>query len=231
VQIVIDKFVNTTARAQKAGFDGVELHGAHGLLLSTFLSPDRSHRNDAYGGSTEGRAKIVTDIIHGIKSTCGEDFHVSIKVNSTDYSPGGLMPEESLKVCSLLEQAGIDSIEVSAMGPSVGGIRPGINEGYYAPFSKTLKRQVSVPVILTGGHRSVEHMERLLNDAAADFFSLSRPLIREPGLVRRWQEGDLRPADCVSCNQCFSMHGHSCIRGTIHCDGTITKNRPDTARL
>ena len=229
VQAVIDKFVSAAVRAKAAGFDGVQLHGAHGFVLSTFLSPAYNQRQDEYGGSTQARAKTVTDIIKGIKEQCG-DYHVSIKINSSDFIDGGLQPEESLRVCQILEQAGLDSIEVSGMGPCVDGIRPGDSEGFFAPYAKILKQTVSIPVILTGGHRSVEHMEQLLNENATDFFSISRPLIREPGLIVRWQSGDMKPSDCISCNQCFNMHGHSCIRGTVHADGSITQNKRDTGR-
>lgn len=229
VQDVIDKFVSAAVRAKKAGFDGVQLHGAHGFVLSTFLSPAYNQRQDEYGGSTQARTKIVTDIIKEIKEKC-RDFHVSIKINSSDFMAGGLQPEESLKVCQILEQAGLDSVEVSGMGPCVDGIRPGKSEGFFAPYAKVLKQTVSIPVILTGGHRSVEHMEQLLNENATDFFSISRPLIREPGLITRWQNGDKKPSDCISCNQCFNMHGHSCIRGTIHADGSVTQNKRDAGR-
>lgn len=229
IQDIIDKFVSAAARAKTAGFDGVQLHGAHGFVLSTFFSPAYNQRQDEYGGSTGARTKIVTDIIKKIKEQCG-DFHVSIKINSSDFMAGGLQPEESLKVCQILEQAGLDSIEVSGMGPCVDGVRPGDSEGFFAPYAKILKNIVLIPVILTGGHRSVEHMEQLLNEDVTDFFSVSRPLIREPGLIARWQNGDMRPSDCVSCNQCFNMHGHSCIRGTVHADGSITQNKRDARR-
>ncbi|MDO4554094.1 MAG: NADH:flavin oxidoreductase, partial [Lachnospiraceae bacterium] len=181
VQDIIDKFVSTAIRAKQAGFDGVQLHGAHGFVLSTFLSPAYNHRGDSYGGSMEARSKIVIDIIHGIKEKCG-DFHISIKINSSDFMRGGLTPEESLEICQLLEKEGLDSIEVSGMGPCVDEILPGESEGFFAPYSKVLKQLVSIPVILTGGHRSVEHMEQLLAEDATDFFSISRPLVREPGL-------------------------------------------------
>lgn len=229
IQDIIDKFVSAALRAKKAGFDGVQLHAAHGFLLSTFLSPAYNHRSDAYGGSMEGRSKIVTDIIRGIKEICG-DFHVSIKINSSDFMHGGLEPEESIEVCQHLERSGLDSIEVSGMGPCVGGIQPGKREGFFAPYSKILKQVVSIPVILTGGHRSIEHMEQLLDDDATDLFSISRPLIREPGIIARWQNGDKKPSDCISCNQCFSTHAHGCIRGKINIDGTITKNSLELRR-
>lgn len=227
IQDIIDKFVSAAVRAKKAGFDGVQLHGAHGFVLSTFLSPAYNHRKDEYGGNTQARAKIVVDIIRGIKEKCG-DYHISIKINSSDFRVGGLVPEESLEICQLLEQVGLDSIEVSGMGPCVAGITPGDSEGFFAPYSKALKQKVAIPVILTGGHRSVEHMEQLLKGEATDFFSISRPLIREPKLIMRWKKGDCRPSDCVSCNGCFSTYGHSCIRGTRHSDGRITKNRLNT---
>ncbi|MDO5294504.1 MAG: NADH:flavin oxidoreductase [bacterium] len=210
IKEIIRKFVSAASRAKQAGFDGVQLHGAHGFVLSKFMSPAYNHRTDAYGGSTEGRAKIVIDIIKEIKKE-NPDFHVSIKINNSDYIPRGLQPEESIRICELLEEAGLDSVEVSGNGPCVDGIRPGHGEGFFAPHAVELKKHVNIPVILTGGHRSVEHMEMLLNDYGIEYFSLSRPLIHEPGLPNRWKSGNTAPSKCISCNRCFGTYGHECI--------------------
>lgn len=216
-------FVLAAARAKEAGFDGVELHCAHGFLLNKVMSPAFNHREDEYGGNVENRCRLTLEIIRGIRERCG-DFPILAKVNSTDGRPDGILEEESVAICKLLEAAGVCAIEASGMDASVAKIKPGDTEGYFAPFGKELKKNVSVPVILTGGHRSVEHMERLLNEGACDMFSIARPLIREPGIVARWQGGDQKPSDCVSCNMCYQVKGHKCIRGTLHPDGTVTKN-------
>ena len=210
IKDVVEKFVSAAVRAKKAGFDGVQLHGAHGFLLSSFISPLHNHRNDEYGGSTKGRVKIILDIIQGIRDETGT-IHLSIKINNCDYIHGGLMPEESLIICQMLEEAGMNSIEVSGNSPCVSGIVPKRNEGYFAPFAVSLQSSVKIPVILTGGHRSLEHMNKLLNENGINYFSLSRPLIKEPDLPNRWKNGDVRPSTCISCNNCFQNYGHKCI--------------------
>lgn len=210
IQEIIRKFVSAAMRAKKAGFDGIQLHGAHGFVLSTFLSPVYNQRTDDFGGSTEKRARIVMEIIREIRKQAG-DFHISIKINSSDFIPGGLMPQESIEICKMLEETGLDSIEVSGNGPCVSGIYPGKNEGFFAPFAIALKSVVKIPIILTGGHRSVEHMTKLLNENGIEYFSLSRPLIREPGLPNRWKSENYMPSDCVSCNRCFETYGYRCV--------------------
>ena len=155
IQDVIDKFIGAAVRAKSAGFDGVQLHGAHGFLLSRSISPLYNHRTDEYGGSTENRARIIIDIIRGIREKAG-NFHISIKINNSDYRQGGLIPQESLAICKILEATGINSIEVSGNSPCLEGIKAGHGEGFFAPFAITLKSFVNIPIILTGGLRSVE---------------------------------------------------------------------------
>lgn len=208
-------FVAAAVRAKKAGFDGVQIHAAHGTFPGNFLSPDLNLRTDEYGGSIENRAWIVIEILHGIKHECGEDFPVSVKINSSDLGYGGFEVQDCIETCQLLEKEGMNAIEVSVNGPSFDGIRAGKNEAFLAANSKAIKGKVSVPVIMTGGLRSIGTMNHLLDEDAADLFSLSRPLIREPGLVARWQSGDTAPSRCVSCNRCFSMKGHTCALGVI----------------
>ncbi len=208
-------FIAAAIRAKKAGFDGIQIHAAHGTLLGNFLSPDINLRKDEYGGSIENRARIVVEILHGIKKECGGDYHVCVKINSSDLGYGGFELPDCIGTCRHLEKEGIDAIEVSVNGPSFGGIKAGKNEAFLAENAKAIKAKVSVPVMMTGGLRSVETMNRLLEEDVADLFTLSRPLIREPGLVARWQSGDTAPAQCVSCNRCFSMAGHTCALGVI----------------
>lgn len=223
IRKIVEDFTEAAVRAKKAGFDGVELHCAHGFLLNKILSPAFNHRTDEYGGKTDNRTTIITEIIREIHEKCG-DFPVIAKINSTDNLADGITEKESVEICKKLVTSGVDAIEVSGMNATVDRIRPGETEGYFALFAKKLKKVVSVPVILTGGHRSKEHMELLLSENACDMFSIARPLIREPGLINRWKTGEIKPSDCVSCNMCASMKGHRCIKGTIHADGSVTKN-------
>ena len=220
---VAQDFISAAVRARKAGFDGVELHCAHGFLLNKIMSPAFNHRSDEFGGTVENRCRLTLDIIKGIRDMCGGYPNLA-KVNSNDGREDGIQEDESIEICKLLEDAGISAIEVSGMDASVSKIKPGASEGYFAPFGKELKKSISIPVILTGGHRSKEHMEQILNEDACDMFSIARPLIREPGLIARWQNGNLKPSDCVSCNMCYKVKGHKCIRGTLQPNGSVTKN-------
>lgn len=138
-------------------------------------------------------------------------LHVTVKINSSDFTRGGLTPEESLKICRMLADAGIDSIEVSGNGTSVGGIRAHVNEAYFKEFAARLAETVTVPVILVGGLRSVEEMESVLNDTKIELLSLSRPLLREPDLPLKLKSGESTESKCVSCNACYSSRAHKCV--------------------
>lgn len=210
VAAVIRLFVDAARRAEKANYDGVQIHAAHNFFLSRFISPAYNHRSDAYGGSAAGRGKIILDILRGVKDAA-PGLHVTMKINCSDFMPGGLTPAESLEICQLCADAGMDSIEVSGNGTSVAGIRAGVNEAYFKEFALALADMVSIPIILVGGHRSLESMEKVLNEGKIEFLSLSRPLVREPDLPSRWQRGDTAPSKCVSCNMCYQTPGHKCV--------------------
>lgn len=186
---IIRKFVSAAERATQAGFDGVQLHGCHGFVLSEFLKPSSNHRRDEYGGSIENRTRILIDIIHGIRKAIG-NIHISIKISASD-----MQPEMMLEVCKRLVDAGLDSIEY---------------EGYYSNLFVELQKVTSVPIILTGGHREFEEMNLLLNQGGIDYFGMSRPLIREDNLPNRWEQGDTSPAECISCGRCMSTYGFRC---------------------
>jgi len=208
----IGDFKKAAVRAEKSGFDGVQIHAAHGYLLSQFLSPVYNHRTDEYGGSIENRARIVLAVLRELKSVAAGEFAVLIKMNSDDYVEGGFTRTEMVQVAAMLEKEGIDAIELSGgthLSPEeysfsrVTGVVSEDREVYYREAAKLYKDSISVPLMLVGGIRSYTVAERLLEDGLADFISLCRPLIREPHLVRRWQSGDTSRARCISCNQCF----------------------------
>ena len=210
VRDVIKNFVDAAIRAELCGFDGVQIHAAHFFFLSRFISPRINHRTDEFGGSTEKRAKILLDILRGIKKS-SPNLHVTTKINSSDFAVGGLDEAESLKICKLLVDAGIDSVEVSGNGTSVGGIRAGVNEGYFADFAATLAAEVDVPIICVGGWRSRKVMDKILHDTKIELLSLSRPLVREPDLPKKFFEGITDVSKCVSCNACYRTPAHRCI--------------------
>ncbi|MBQ9389399.1 MAG: NADH:flavin oxidoreductase [Synergistaceae bacterium] len=207
---VIGMFIQSAIRAEKAGFDGVQIHAAHFFFLSRFISPRANHRNDDYGGNTLNRSRILIEILKGIKSNC-PSLHVTVKINSSDFMRGGLNESESLEICRLLAGNGIDSIEVSGNGTSVQGIVAGVNEAYFFDFAAKLAESVEVPVMLVGGLRSLKTMQTILNTTKIELLSLSRPLLREPDFPKKLQAGTATESLCVSCNACYGSHAHRCI--------------------
>lgn len=209
IRRVESQFIDAARRAQAAGFDGVQLHIAHFFFLSRFVSPAVNHREDEYGGSTADRGRIVLEIMEGIWAIAPE-LHITAKVNSSDFTYGGLDNDGSLELCKLLALAGIDSIEVSGNGTSVSGIRAHVNEGYFLPFAARLAEEVDVPVMLVGGMRALDTMEAVLNRTKVELISLSRPLLCEPDLPKKMQADPKAVSRCVSCNRCYSSDAHKC---------------------
>ncbi len=208
---VVEAFGKAAARAEKAGFDGVQIHGAHGYLLSQFLSPFFNKRSDKYGGTPENRLRIVLEVFQSIKSNVAADYPVMIKLNSQDFLKGGLSAEEALNAAAILADSGIDAIELSGgtllsekLTPvRVGSFDSRAEEVFYKQEAKRYKNTITTPLMLVGGVRSFEVAEQLVNDGMTDYISLSRPLIREPDLIKRWKSGDLRRSTCISDNGCF----------------------------
>ena len=207
---VIESFAAAAVRAKSAGFDGVQIHGAHGYLLSEFISPLFNFRTDEYGGSIENRARLPLEVFKSVRKAVGNDYPVLIKLNCKEFVDNGLMPQEFVQVGTMLAEAGIDAIEVSgglAISPKTRPSQLGINkeekEAYFQEEAKALKRETNIPVILVGGNRSFHVAERILQENVADYISMSRPLIREPHLINRWKAGDLTKSACVSDNMCF----------------------------
>lgn len=209
-------FVRAAERAKQAGFDGIQLHMAHGYLLSSFISPYTNKRTDAYGGSTEKRAQIAVDIVRGIRSSLGRDYPLTVKLNSTDYLQGGLAVEESVDVAKILESEGIDGIEVSAGTAESGkasywkGPFAEEDEGYFVAMASRIKSAVSVPVFGLGGIRTSAVMERILSEGKADLISMCRPFIRDPYLINRIHAAETELSECISCNKCANPRGIRC---------------------
>lgn len=208
---VVRAFGKAAVRAKEAGFDAVQIHAAHGYLLSQFLSPFYNKRKDSYGGGIQNRARAVLEALESVKASVGEDFPVMIKMNSQDFVDGGFSSDEMLEVAALLEDEGIDAIELSGGTLHSGKLNPvrtgkidtQEKEVYYLEEAKSYKEKIKVPLMLVGGIRSYSVAERLVNDGMADYISLCRPLIREPDLIRRWRSGDTERATCLSDNLCI----------------------------
>ena len=204
-------FAAAAVRGKEAGFDAVQIHAAHGYLLSQFLSPCYNRRTDFYGGSLANRARMLYEVYDAVRNAVGRDFPVLVKINSADFAEGGFSPEECIEVCRRLEKRGLNAVELSGgiplAGPKLSPIRledvPNGGKVYYEDTARRLKAVLQIPVILVGGTRDPEKARSLIEDGACDMISLSRPLIREPGLLCRWLAGDRSRAACVSCNACF----------------------------
>lgn len=203
-------FTEAARRAKEAGFDGVQLHAAHNFWVSRFISPYFNHRTDEYGGDQKRRTRLLLEIYKAVRNEV-PNLHITMKMNCSDFRHGGLTLDDAMVTCLLMATAGIDSIEISGNGTSVSGIRPGKDEAYFLPFAKELKAKSNVPVILVGGLRSPGLMNRIVDEDGIEMLSLSRPLVREPDLVKRWESGDTAPARCISCNVCYQTPGHRCI--------------------
>jgi 2,4-dienoyl-CoA reductase-like NADH-dependent reductase (Old Yellow Enzyme family) len=222
---VVRAFCEASARAKRSGFDAVQIHAAHGYLLSQFLSPVTNRRTDEYGGALANRGRIVLEVLRSIRRAVGRDYPVLIKLNSEDFTDGGFSVEDMLELSALLEKSGIDAIELSGGTlsnaskylPSRFGVVSEENEAYYRDAARSFKQRMQVPLILVGGIRSLDVAERLVAERIADYVALCRPLICEPDLVNRWKNGDATKSACVSDNRCFlpimNGEGMSCLLG------------------
>ena len=210
IREIVAAFAWGAGRARKAGFDGIQLHGAHGYLINQFLSPLTNARRDAYGGSLENRMRFLREVCDAVRREVGPSWPVSIKLTAADNLPGGFTLEEAVTVARSLEAWGIDAIEVSSgtresgeEGPARVKIDSPEREAYNAPYARRIKAEVRVPIVVVGGFRSPEVCETVLGKEGADFIALSRPFIREPDLVRKWEADRSHRALCISCNGCF----------------------------
>jgi 2,4-dienoyl-CoA reductase-like NADH-dependent reductase (Old Yellow Enzyme family) len=210
IQGVVEAFGGAAERACEAGFDGVQLHTAHSYLLSQFLSPAFNLRDDAYGGAIENRARIILEVVETIRNSVGADYPLLVKLNSRDFLEGGLELADSVQAGAMLQEAGIDAIEISggtfasgAFMPTRKGIAKEEDEAYFKAEARAFKEHINLPIILVGGIRSFPVAEGIVNDKIADYISMCRPFIREPELINRWGSGDLGKATCISDSKCF----------------------------
>ena len=208
---LVEAYAAASLRAKRAGFDGIQLHGAHGYGINQFLSGASNRRSDKYGGDISNRYLFLGEVIEAVRGAVGKDYPVFIKLSGKDFVDGGLVPEESVYVGRRLAEDGIDCIEVSAgnkasadgMIPSRTNIRREGDEAYLSSLSGYFKENISIPITTVGGIRSPEVISRILSEGLADYVALCRPLIREPYLISRWKNGDLGKAKCISCNGCY----------------------------
>jgi len=219
---IVRAFGDASRRAREAGFDAVQLHAAHAYLLSQFLSPFTNRRTDPWGGNLENRLRFHREIYRAMRAEAGEDYPVLVKIGVEDCFPGGLAYREGKRAARYLAEWGFDALEISSGLRGKGWVntefRPGISqlerEAYFREWCGDIRKSVSVPVVMVGGLRTFELMEQVIQNQEADFVSLSRPLIREPGIINDWKNGDRHRARCISCNKCFG----SLLKGEpLHC--------------
>ncbi|MFO1537667.1 MAG: FAD-dependent oxidoreductase [Actinomycetota bacterium] len=206
---VVQCFADAAARVQQAGLDAVEIHAAHGYLISTFLSPKYNRRTDEYGGSTENRARLLCEVVRAIKARCGDGFPVIVRLDASEHSEGGITPDLAAEHARLAEAAGADAIHVSANSPRAVGT--GFTDaplprlpGQYVEFARTVKAAVSVPVIAVG-RIMPEQAEAILADGGCDFVAMGRQLLADPDLPERLAAG--RPdlvRTCINCYVCVA---------------------------
>lgn len=223
----IKGFIDAARRTYEAGFDGVQLHCAHGYLLSEFISPYCNQRKDLYGGSIENRFRIINDIIIGIQDEVDKKFPIISKLNVADFvgpNEPQLRIEESKIFAKIMVDLGVTAIETSGglMESMLYGdyaasrikIKKIEDEAYFLEEAKEIKKEIgNFPVILVGGIKSLEVAEKVLHEGM-DFIAMSRPFIREPDLIKKWKSGKSKKSECTSCTRCFtdfSPKGVKCV--------------------
>ena len=205
----VDWYALSAEIAKAAGFDYIEVHGAHCYLPCEFISPLSNSREDEYGGSLRNRARFPLELVRAIRERCGDDYPISYRISGEEGSPGGFVLEDAVQVCRWLEEAGVDCISVSAgnwhalhytIGPMF------LPRGYLLHLARGIKAAVSVPVVAAGRLDDPDLAESVLADGDADFIALGRALIADPDWPKKLREGhrtDIRP--CISCNACVDL--------------------------
>ena len=206
IRSIVASFGEVAARAEKAGFDGLQIHGAHGFFLSQFLNFRTNRRTDQYGGSLDNNARIILEIYDAIRSKTGENFLVLLKVNCFDEIDSESAFEGCEYLCRQLSACGIDGIEISGQGDV-----PGYTESIYRDYAVKIAKSAEVPIILVGKNRTPDVMTQILNATGIGYFALSRPLIRQPDLINLWEKDLGEVPTCISCGKCMQATGTSCV--------------------
>ena len=192
IRDIITRFATSAALAREAGFDGVQIHAAHGYLVNQFLSPHHNRREDDWGGDAERRRRFLLEVYRAMRRAVGDDHPIGIKLNSADFLRGGFTEEESMEVVESLAGEGIDLVEVSGgtyEKPAMVGhhLKESTRrrEAYFLDYAEKVRRRVSTPIVVTGGFRTGPAMLEALNSGATDFIGLGRPLAVDPDLPNR----------------------------------------------
>ncbi len=210
IEDVIGRFAHVATIARDTGFTGVQIHGAHGYLISEFLSPDVNSRTDEWGGSLENRARLLLEIVRGVRKAVGADFPVSVKLNSADFQRGGFSHEDAIRVAAWLDAEGLDLLEISGgtyeqprlVGLDDMTLHPEkseprrestiAREAYFLEYAKDIRAAVKMPLMVTGGFRTAAGMNAALASATIDLVGLARPLCVDPAIPAKLLAGTAR---------------------------------------
>jgi 2,4-dienoyl-CoA reductase-like NADH-dependent reductase (Old Yellow Enzyme family) len=209
IRNLIRAYAMAAGRAKEAGFDAVQLHGAHGYLIHSFNSPASNWRRDVWGGTPTRRLRFLETVSAAVRDVVGDDYPLFIKLGTVDFVRDGMTEKQGVEIIRHLRDMGLDAVEISGgigNGNTRKGIRSQDDEAYFVAIARQARYVTDLPIILVGGMRSKEVMERILDEGTADLISLCRPLIREPDLPNRIQAGQEK-ATCISCNQCWPREG------------------------
>ena len=193
IEVLIKRYAQTAAIVQKAGFDGVQIHGAHGYLVSQFLSPLANQRDDDWGGTPEKRRRFLQEIVRQIRKAVGKNFPIGVKLNSADFQRGGFTEEESMNVVQMLAAEGLDLLEISGgtyesaamVGQAKQQESTKAREAYFLEYAQKGRKLVKLPLMLTGGLRSAQTMYQIVADGHVDIVGLARPLAIDPALPNK----------------------------------------------
>jgi 2,4-dienoyl-CoA reductase-like NADH-dependent reductase (Old Yellow Enzyme family) len=209
IEDLIRAFGDAAGRAKEAGFDAVQIHGAHGYLINSFNSPASNWRRDAWGGTYPRRLRFLEEVAAAVRNAVGNDYPVFIKLGTVDFVRDGLREEDGIEIIRHLAEMGLDAVEISG-GIGGGNTRTGIrepeDEAYFLPIARQARYVTDLPIALVGGLRSRGVMDRILDEGSANLISMCRPFIREPDLVNRLREGQ-DAATCISCSKCWPRAG------------------------
>lgn len=210
-EALVKAYVKGAVIAQKAGFDGVEIHCAHGYLLNEFLSPYTNKRTDKYGGSFDNRIRIVEEILMMTRAVCGKNFVISVRVSADEFVEGGLKLEDTIKIVRVMESMGIDVINVSSgiYESATTAIEPGTYaQGWKKHLAMAVRKNVKIPVIAVNNIKDPEVAEELLEEGVCDYVALGRPHLADPEWVNKAKEGREKEINkCIGCLYCFSSLG------------------------
>jgi 2,4-dienoyl-CoA reductase-like NADH-dependent reductase (Old Yellow Enzyme family) len=207
IEMLIAAYAQSALRVKHAGFDGVQLHGAHGYLINQFISPFVNHRTDKWGGNFDRRIRFLEEVSRAVRVKVGPDYPVFIKFGMEDGLLGGLSADEGCKVLAKLRDMGLDGVEISGgicADNSKKGIKSEDHEAYYRPLAQIAKKHTNLPIILVGGIRSRGIMEQILESGDADFVSMCRPLINDPNFPNLLRSRALLTSECISSNNCWA---------------------------